>query len=120
MRGIPEWFEQAACKGNTDAMYVDKTVDQLVSCLSYCENCPVKTECLSFYLVYPDHHCVAGGMTPDMRIRFTGLDRRSGRNKPWIYNTVKVTEWLERNFVWEQHFTRVRAILRRKGYRGDI
>lgn len=120
MRGIPEWFEEAACKNATDDMFREKQVDQLLACLKYCKECPVKTDCLAMYLVYSDPHCVAGGMTPNMRARFTGLNRRNARYRPSVFNPPAVKTWLDAKFDWDAHFKRVKYVLRRKGYRGDF
>lgn len=119
MRGLPDWYDDAECKGRTDEMFTNDRVEQLKACIRVCEGCPVKKECLAFYLVYRDEFAVAGGMTPTHRMRLTGLNRRATRYRRWAVSVGRVEEWVERNIVWEAHFDRIRAHLRRLGH-GDI
>ena len=62
------WTHQAACKGNTKAMFPahHKDTQYINAARRICDECTVRRECLNYALEFPaaDMHGVWAGLTP--------------------------------------------------------
>jgi WhiB family redox-sensing transcriptional regulator len=86
----PEWFAQAACKGQTAVMFSFDAVDQ-AQAKAICVGCPVIEACLAFALRYREPSGVWGGHTAEERseLRQTIIARRRARQQRMARYTTR-------------------------------
>src|SRR4051794_2611651 len=49
IQGDLAWMDGAACKGSSDTRFcADDWIDYIAVALTYCDSCPVRTECLNY------------------------------------------------------------------------
>lgn len=65
-RRTPEWFQQAACRGITAVMYVDRG-NRARRAREVCAGCPVAEPCRAWAIEHREENGVWGGTTPRER-----------------------------------------------------
>lgn len=73
-----DWIEQAKCRDADDVPFFPSNRRELVKALSFCNACPVSTECLQYALDNGIEYGVWGGTTETERLRIRQSERLRG------------------------------------------